>query len=101
VSVSESRIGHDQLAELAAELERKVDEILSVVGSPLEVSESSLRRIVTAAARLHARYAESAGRVDPLREDVSPTEAVDLACGLLRSRDLNPFDLALWFSRPS
>jgi hypothetical protein len=86
----------DELESVATELERLSDRLLAAGDAP---SEESLNRIVTAAARLHARFTESVGAVDPLRHDVSPTEAVDLACGVLRSRDLNPFDLALWFSR--
>jgi hypothetical protein len=30
---------------------------------------------------------------------VSATEALTLACALLRSQDLTPFDMAVWFSR--
>lgn len=104
VSSSDIRAGADTglagLEQLAAELERCVDHLIADRGgSRLEVDEEPLRQLVSAAARLYARHAESAGAIDPLREDVSPTEAVELACGLLRARDLNPFDLALWFSR--
>ena len=97
MSPSEAR--PDPLADVAAELERRVEEVVGRDDGPLDVGEESVRRIVTASARLFARYGEAAGPIDPLRPGVSPTEAVDLACGLLRSRDLNPFDLALWFSR--
>lgn len=100
MSSSEPSAAPDRLAEIAAKLEQQVNQVVaSADGAPLEVSEESLRGIVTAAARLYARYGETAGPINPLRDDVSPTEAVDLACGLLHARDLNPFDLALWFSR--
>jgi hypothetical protein len=100
VSTSEAITRHDALARVAVELEHIVDELVATAAcSGPEADEESLRRIVSAAARLHARYSDPASGVDPLREDISPTEAVDLACGLLRARDLNPFDLALWFSR--
>ena len=85
------------LAEVAAALEHQVDDVLAGAGPAAD--EESVRRVVTAAARLYAAHGETAGPIDPLRADVSPTEAVELACGLLRARDLNPFDLALWFSR--
>ena len=88
------------LEEVAAELERCIDDVIAHrAGAPLDVGSEPVRRIVSAAARLYARHVETAATTDPLREDVSPTEAVELACGLLRARDLNPFDLALWFSR--
>lgn len=99
MSVSSSESATRTMADLAAALDRRVDAALAGSDGPLETDEESVRRIVTAAARLYARYCETAGPIDPLRPDVSPTEAVELACGLLRSRDLNPFDLALWFSR--
>lgn len=100
MSTSEAPTAQDRLAAVSAELERAVDEVLAGDG-PVELDDTSLQRVVTAAARLHARFGDTHGHTDPLREDVSPTEAVDLACGLLRARDLNPFDLALWFSRPA
>ena len=101
--MSSSDIGtrDEVLGELAGALEARVDEILAANDPDVLPSEHSLRGIISAAARLHARYGETHQHNDPLREDVSPTEAVDLACALLRARDLNPFDLALWFSRPS
>ncbi|MDQ0383027.1 hypothetical protein [Amycolatopsis thermophila] len=100
MSPSETRT--DALADVAATLEAHVDRVIHAAETaPQDISAETLRSVVTAAARLHARFAEASGAVDPLRADVSPTEAVDLACGLLRARDLNPFDLALWFSRPA
>jgi len=32
-------------------------------------------------------------------DTVSTTEAMVVACALLRAHHLNPFDLALWFQR--
>ncbi len=96
MSFSEGNARSNPLEAVSAELERLSDRMLDDGVAP---TEESLRRIVTSAARLHACYTETVGAVDPLRRDVSPTESVDLACGVLRSRDLNPFDLALWFSR--
>lgn len=96
MSSSEESPLSNSLETVSAELERLSDRLVDDGVAP---PEESLRRVVTAAARLHACYTETVGHVDPLRRDVSPTESVDLACGVLRSRDLNPFDLALWFSR--
>lgn len=97
--MSSSEPATGTLTDLAATLERQVDDALARTDGRPEADEEAVRRIVTAAARLYAHHCETAGPIDPLRPDVSPTEAVELACGLLRSRDLNPFDLALWFSR--
>jgi hypothetical protein len=35
----------------------------------------------------------------PLAPDVSTTDALTLACALVRSQDLTPFEMAIWFSR--
>lgn len=98
MSSSEPAARQDLLAEVAEQLELQVDKVISQSdGVPSEIDADTLRAVVTAAARLYAHYGEALGPVDPLHADVSPTAAVDLACGLLRARDLNPFDLALWF----
>lgn len=61
---------------------------------------ATVTRIVTAAVRLYGALAElNDQHVEPVDESVSPTEAVVMATALLRARDLNPFDLALWLSR--
>ena len=65
-------------------------------------SPDAITDIVTEATVAYARAVELAGReLPPLRPEVSTTEAMTLACALLRSQNLNPFDLALWFSRYS
>ena len=64
------------------------------------VSPDAVRAVVTAATRLYARETERAGQpLAPLAPEVSATEALTLACALLRSQDLTPFDMAVWFSR--
>jgi hypothetical protein len=61
---------------------------------------AEVRAAVTAATRMYASACEVAGReLPPLDPGVSTTEALTLACALLRSQDLTPFDMALWFSR--
>ena len=65
-----------------------------------ELSPDAVRAVVTAATRLYARVSDQAGAAPPpLDRDVSTTDALTLACALLRSQDLTPFDMALWFSR--
>jgi hypothetical protein len=92
----------DPVAELGATavvLTRLTDEILTSGGIE-QVEPAVLRRLVTAVTRLYALAQESdVTDDDPLADDVAATDAVVLACALLKARDLNPFDLALWFSR--
>jgi hypothetical protein len=56
--------------------------------------------VVSAATRLYATASVRAGQeLPPLDPGVSTTDALTLACALLRSQDLTPFDMAIWFSR--
>jgi hypothetical protein len=65
-----------------------------------DVSPETVRAVVTAATRLYARESERATEpLAPLAPEVSATEALTLACALLRSQDLTPFDMAVWFSK--
>ena len=65
-----------------------------------DLSPDDVRAIVSAATRLYANASTQAGReLPPLTPDVSTTDAVTLACALIRSHDLTPFDMAMWFGR--
>ena len=65
-----------------------------------DLSEDDVRAILSAATRLYANASAQAGReLAPLAADVSTTDAVTLACALIRSQDLTPFDMAMWFGR--
>jgi len=65
-----------------------------------DVSPDGLRNIVSATTRLYASASARAGQeLAPLAPDVSTTDALTLACALLRSQDLTPFDMAMWFPR--
>ena len=65
-----------------------------------DLSPDDVRAIVSAATRLYANASEQAGReLPPLTPDVTTTDAVTLACALIRSHDLTPFDMAMWFGR--
>lgn len=59
-----------------------------------------LRTVIGASIRLYAASCEAAGQeLCPVGRDIATTEAMMLACALVRSQNLNPFDFALWFSR--
>jgi hypothetical protein len=74
--------------------------VLEQLASRTDLSEDDIKAIVSAATRLYAHASAQAGReLPPLTADVATTEAITLACALLRSQDLTPFDMAMWFSR--
>ena len=64
------------------------------------LAPEQVRAIVSAATRLYAAASARAGQeLPPLGPEVSTTDAVTLACALVRSQDLTPFEMAVWFSR--
>ena len=90
-SDAEVRLTADATAT-AAQIEQLADRT--------DLSPDDVRAIVSAATRLYANASTQAGReLPPLTPDVSTTDAVTLACALIRSHDLTPFDMAMWFGR--
>ena len=74
--------------------------LLEQLAEQTDLAPEDVRAIVSAATRLYANASEQAGReLPPLTPDVSTTDAVTLACALIRSHDLTPFDMAMWFGR--
>jgi hypothetical protein len=100
VSASE-RSDHTERARRVDELVATLDaEVTAGIadGALAALDPGTARRLVSAAARCWAVAAEE-GAEPPDGRDTTPTDAVALATAALRSHDLNPFDLALWFSR--
>ena len=65
-----------------------------------DLAPEDVRAVVSAATRLYANATGRAGReLPPLAPTISTTDALTLACALLRSQDLTPFDMAMWFGR--
>ena len=65
-----------------------------------DLTDDEVRAIVSATTRLYANASTQAGReLPPLTPDVSTTDALTLSCALLRSQDLTPFEMAMWFGR--
>jgi hypothetical protein len=85
--------GNDQdVSRLVATLEQ-----LAEAGT---LSAEQVRAVVSAAVRLYATTSERAGQeLPPVTHDISTTDALTLACALVRSQDLTPFEMAVWFSR--
>jgi hypothetical protein len=73
---------------------------LEQLGERADLSPDDVQAIVSAATRLYANASTQAGlELPPLTSDVSTTDAVTLACALIRSHNLTPFDMAMWFGR--
>jgi len=82
--------------ELAGEVEVGLGD--GALAALVAAHPDAARRLVAVAARAYAVAAEEDAPA-PSGTDLTPTEAVVLATAALRAHDLNPFDLALWFSR--
>ena len=81
----------DSVSSVVAGLERLVDSA--------ELSPEQVRALVSAVTRLYAAASSRAGgELPPVGPEVSTTDAVSLACALVRSQDLTPFEMAVWFS---
>lgn len=85
-------------AQLSAQIERTVQ-----AGEVTQVRSGDLTTLMSGAVKLYAAQAEEAepgAEIAPvIDKTVSTTEAMVVACALLRAHRLNPFDLALWFQR--
>jgi hypothetical protein len=82
----------DSVSSIVAGLEQLVDSA--------ELSPEQVRALVSAATRVYAAASSRAGEeLPPVGPEVSTTDAVSLACALVRSQDLTPFEMAVWFSR--
>ena len=93
----------------SATVNRIADELFEAVEEALAqdlaaaISDESVQKIMTAAVKLFHRKSVAEGRAFlPVisEQALTPTEAVQAACELIRTVNLNPFDLALWNSRP-
>jgi hypothetical protein len=85
------------LTELRGQIQRTID-----AGELAGVAKENVTSLVTEAVKLYAAYVEELeGDVPAIDSTISTTEAMVVACALLRAQDMNPFDLALWFSRTS
>ena len=66
------------------------------------IPQAALRRVLTAAVKAYAAKAEAAeGELAPFDPDqVTATETAVTACAMIRTADLNLFDIAMWYGRP-
>lgn len=86
------------LAEANAQIERTI-----AAGEISSLPAADVTALVSGAVKVYAAIVEDApptrDGVPVIDGTVSTTEAMVMACALLRAHHLNPFDLALWFSR--
>lgn len=86
------------LVELHAQLQRTGES-----GEIAKVPPAGVTNLISSVVKLYATIVEDvvagADAVPVIDGTVSTTEAMVMACALLRAHHLNPFDLALWFSR--
>jgi len=88
-----------KLSGAAAAVREQID-ATTQAGELAEVARDDVTQLVTAAIKLYAAYAEELEtEIPPIDATVSTTEAMVMACALLRAQRMNPFDLALWFQR--
>jgi len=88
-----------RLDDLTRELHGRMVAI-SEAGQIARVTPHDVTALMTEAVRLYAAVTEELEReIPPIDASISTTEAMVVACALLRAHRLNPFDLALWFSR--
>jgi len=93
----EDEAGLSAVASAEAETAVAMLEQLADTGA---LSPDQVRAVVSAATRLYAAASVRAGQeLPPVGPEVSTTDAVTLACALVRSQDLTPFEMAVWFSR--
>jgi hypothetical protein len=88
-----------RLDDLTRDLHQRIAAV-SDAGQIARVAPEDVTALMTEAVRLYAAVTEEIEReILPIDASISTTEAMVVACALLRAHRLNPFDLALWFSR--
>src|ERR1700684_3103109 len=69
-------------------------------GELATVAPEDVTNLLTAGIKLYAAYAEELEtEIPPVDSSLSTTEAMVVACALLRAQHMNPFDLAVWFQK--
>ncbi len=90
---------NSELGDLTSALHDRIARTIDA-GQISRVAQQDVTALLTEAVRLYAAVVEETEReIPPIDASISTTEAMVVACALLRAHHLNPFDLALWFSR--
>jgi hypothetical protein len=89
----------EKLSGILAELREQIERVVQA-GELAGVPREAVTQLVTGAVKLYAALVEELeSEIPAIDSTVSTTEAMVVACALLRAQRMNPFDLALWFSR--
>jgi hypothetical protein len=89
----------EKLSGILAELREQIERVVQA-GELAGVPREDVTQLVTGAVKFYAAFVEELeSEVPAIDSTVSTTEAMVVACALLRAQHMNPFDLALWFSR--
>jgi hypothetical protein len=89
----------ERLSALVEGLRIQVERTIQA-GELARVPPEGVTKLMSGAVKLYATAVEETEIDIPVIDGtVSTTEAMVVACALLRAHHLNPFDLALWFSR--
>ena len=88
-----------KLSALVVQLRGQIERTIQA-GELARVPPADLTSLVSGAVKLYAAAAEETESEIPVIDgSISTTEAMVVACALMRAHRLNPFDLALWYSR--
>lgn len=88
-----------KLSSAVDALVRQID-AATAAGELAAVPHEDVTSLLTGAIKLYVACADEREiDIPPIDATVSTTEAMVVACVLLRAQHLNPFDLAVWFQR--
>lgn len=88
-----------EFGDIAKDLREFVEQLIG--GREATITGAELQSAIADVTRLYSSCSDAGGHGDVnfASTDMTTTDVVRFVCALMRSQDLNPFDLALWFSR--
>jgi hypothetical protein len=88
-----------KLSGTVAAVLRQID-AATQAGDLAAVPSADVTNLLAGAIKLYVAFADELEMdIPPIDATVSTTEAIVVACALLRAQHMNPFDLAVWFQR--
>lgn len=76
-------------------------EAMAQAGALSDIPEEALRNVLTAAIKAYSAKVEASGEEFPPVDigKINATEGVIAVCAIIRTIDLNMFDVSMWFNR--